>query len=387
MRNDVASIALAGLLLAGLVDRVQAIAVEDLPTSELPPTNESFFGSSFDWSFVYNYKGASAAAVDHYWILTAAHVADDGGSGSLIVDGETYTQQEVVLHSQASDPDGNATADIALVRYDKPFPGYYLLADTVPVGSEVVVCGYGYSGTVVSTAFSHYFTEDGTTHASRRWGTNKIGAEKTLSTTVPIMATSKGFDITISTTKPNSGKTTYEAGCNIYDSGGGMFYNAAGTWKLTGHMVARYGAGTYSGNFAVATTYYANWIKSVIVDYDTDMDGLPDWWETKYGSGATSMVATNDLDGDTFSNYEEWLADTVPTNGNSFLELIDYPGGTNVVFSSSSNRQYQVQYLANLTNSNWAVEVDWFAGSHPQTVQSVSTADSNRFYRVRAKLD
>jgi hypothetical protein len=129
-------------------------------------------------------------------------------------------------------------------------------------------------------------------------------------------------------------------------------------------------------------------IKSILGDsFDADADGLPDWWETQYGVDATSMERDGHLDSDGFTNYEEWLADTVPTNGASFREITDYSTATNLTFSSSSSRKYQVQYHTDLldTNMAWQTEVDWFEGSNSQTVQSVSTSTSNRFYRVRAK--
>ena len=389
MRGSVLYLGLSVLLLIGMSDRVQAIAVTDLSISEDPPTDE---GYTFNWNYVVNYKGASACAVDHYWILTAAHVADDSGSGSLTIGGETYTQQEIVYHSKGSDPDSNETADMALVRYDKPLPGYYLLNNAVPVGNEIIICGFGHSGNVVSTISSAYFTSNGGAHTTRRWGTNKIDNEGTRSYSGPAplgLTENKGFDVTISTTKGNAGKTAYEAGCNIYDSGGSMFYNDGGVWKLTGHMTLRFGtatSGQFAGNFAVATKYYVNWIKSVIVDYDTDMDGLPDWWEDMHGASETAMDANGYSDSDSFTNYEEWLADTDPNDGNSFLALNEYTHTVQVAFSSSTNRDYQVQYQTNLTNEPWMTEIDWFSVAGTQTVKTVSTGTSNRFYRIRAKL-
>lgn len=386
MRCVFTSIMVMVLLLAGMPMHVHAIATANLTTSERSPAN-TVIGATFNWDYIYNYKGASATAVDHYWILTAAHVADDGVSGNLVIDGETYTQQEVVFHTQAADPGGNETADIALVRYDKKLPGYYLLADSVPVESDILTCGFGFPGNVVSLNNAAYFTEDDTAgHITKRWGTNRIDFEDIFYSTVPIVATSRVFNISIST-KNSQSKTAYEAGCNIYDSGGGMFFNDEGEWKLVGHMVARYSSGgQLRGNLAAATKYYVNWIKSVIVDYDTDMDGLPDWWEMLHGE----TEAGEDPDVDGFTNYEEWLADTLPNDSNSFLRVTAYTNATSLVFSSSDNRKYQVQYRVDMADSNttWQTESgsDWFDGSYPQTVQTVSDLTGNRFYRVRVKL-
>ena len=164
-----------------------------------------------------------------------------------------------------------------------------------------------------------------------------------------------------------------------------MFYNDGGIWKLVGHMTSRLDNGfNFTGNFAVATKYYANWIKSVIVDYDTDMDGLPDWWETEHG-----VANPGDLsDSDSFTNYEEWLSDTDPNNENSFPRIISFNPIGDVTFASSTNRKYQVQYRIDLADTNevWATELDWFDGENLETTKSVSTPSSNRFYRVRATL-
>jgi hypothetical protein len=138
----------------------------------------------------------------------------------------------------------------------------------------------------------------------------------------------------------------------------------------------------------VDISLYRDWIIDNIPDYDTDMDGLPDWWELEYGVDETSMAAADDLDGDGFTNYEEWVADTVPTDGGSYLRILEYPSPTNLVFNSSTNRAYQVQYRTDLaeTNELWQTEVDLLPDPGTQTVASVSTASSNRFYRIRARL-
>ena len=60
----------------------------------------------------------------------------------------------------------------------------------------------------------------------------------------------------------------------------------------------------------------------------------------------------------------------------------------NVTFSSSSDRQYQIEYRADLADSNeaWQVDAAWFAGAGTQTVQMAVNDSTNRFYRIRVKL-
>ena len=55
---------------------------------------------------------------------------------------------------------------------------------------------------------------------------------------------------------------------------------------------------------------------------DTDGDGLPDWWESRYFNNTTGAVAGADTDGDGRPNDEEYAADTVPTNSGSFYPNI-----------------------------------------------------------------
>ncbi len=374
----VRNISVIAALLSGASVNVLAIATTDNTISTGSPTNQ---GYSLNWDYIYKYKNASSVAVDHYWILTAAHVADDGPSGNLSIDGEIYTQQEIVFHS---------TADLALVRYDKPLPGYYPLHEgeihngkngAQRVWDSLVMVGYGYTGEVTALTFS----QSGTA-GTKRWGTNKGTAETSISIDVGGTAgnrTTQCFQTLFSLID-----TPYEGGGNVYDSGGPYFIERDSTWKLAGINLYRDGLDPYTGNRAALISSYVAWIKSVITDYDTDMDGLPDWYETLYAGDGTSMVATNDLDGDQFTNYEEWIADTVPDDGNSYLRISAYTNASEIVFAGSTNRQYRIDYRTQLADTNevWQTEIDWFTPVSTQSVESVSTSTSKRFYRVGARL-
>ncbi|MCC7300551.1 MAG: trypsin-like serine protease, partial [Verrucomicrobia bacterium] len=102
--------------------------------------------NGFDWSGVVNFNGSSAVAVDPYWLLTAAHVADDFGNTSFTVNGQTYNQVGEIY---------NPTADLALIQLDRAMPSYYSIYvgsyPTIPTRNRLtgLMVGYGVTGTVV----------------------------------------------------------------------------------------------------------------------------------------------------------------------------------------------------------------------------------------------
>ena len=100
----------------------------------------------------------------------------------------------------------------------------------------------------------------------------------------------------------------------------------------------------------------------------------------------TFMLCTQSVTN--FTNYEEWMADTNPTNGASFFHILAWNVLTNIVFVSSTNRQFCIEYRSDLTDTGerWSIDGDWFIGDDTQTEMNVSTNAEKRFYRVKVKL-
>ena len=126
---------------------------------------------------------------------------------------------------------------------------------------------------------------------------------------------------------------------------------------------------------------------SVLVPVDADGNGINDDWEVQY-FGHIGIDPNADPDGDGFSNLQEFLAGTDPTDANSVLRITSIvTNGADVVisFTTSSNRFYDLQDDDDLMTSNWFGIVTNIAG----TGSIVSTNDvgaanfTNRFYRVR----
>ena len=65
-------------------------------------------------------------------------------------------------------------------------------------------------------------------------------------------------------------------------------------------------------------------VAQVAKPLDADEDGLPDAWEKKYGlNPADAADAAADADGDDFSNLEEYLAKTDPTDAKDHPDYLD----------------------------------------------------------------
>lgn len=92
---------------------------------------------------------------------------------------------------------------------------------------------------------------------------------------------------------------------------------------------------------------------------DSDGDGIPDAWETLYFGGPTNADATANADGDAALNWEEYVADTHPTNGASFYPsaIATATGSTVIVLfagpPTTNSRVYDVWWNTNLVSGVW----------------------------------
>lgn len=389
------------LALLAAAASASAIVVADYATA----TNSPSGINGFNWDYVYNYKGSSAVAVGSHWLLTAAHVADDGGTGTIVVNGTNCYQKEVIFHLPQDDSQHTARADLALVRFDKEFPDYYpLYTGTFPAQTflkdkrlDAVLIGYGVTGTVYSTYYTMAaWNVSPNGHGVKRWGSQKIDGPDNESYTLPSMTVDTvnvGMKMTFV-----SNDTPYEAGVATYDSGGGTFVDDGGTWKLAGINTTIYRtSGLTPTNgvdmmFAVSVPDYATWVTNVMNPMgDLDGDGIPNYWEQRYGT-TTGLVASADTDNDKFSNYQEYIADTNPTNAASFFEMSGFLASTNptVYFTGSTGREYQIFYTTNdLADSNltWsAAHTNLVWGTGTNTAITVTNVADKAFYRLKAIL-
>lgn len=118
---------------------------------------------------------------------------------------------------------------------------------------------------------------------------------------------------------------------------------------------------------------------------DTDRDGLPDWWELQHVASLTILTGTNDHDGDSLSDREEYLADTSPVAIHSFFSTGTRPaetaGAITVEWPSAAQRTYSVQGAADL-HSGWSPLATNIPATPPLNVYTTTASHEARFHRV-----
>jgi hypothetical protein len=123
---------------------------------------------------------------------------------------------------------------------------------------------------------------------------------------------------------------------------------------------------------------------------DSDSDGMPDGWESDYGlNPADASDADKTADADAASNLAEYIADTDPTDSNSYFSVTSFVKEQYAIlyFESTGFRYYTLQSCTNLTNDSWAD----VPGQGPFKGSGLSLGDTNpptmgAYYRVKVSV-
>ncbi len=125
---------------------------------------------------------------------------------------------------------------------------------------------------------------------------------------------------------------------------------------------------------------------------DTDLNGLPDWWELECFGQLTATEPNGDADHDGVDNLAEWLSGTNPTNAASFLRLItpmvNATNGFAIQWSSVPGKVYRLERATNLLSGfDSNVRTNIIATPPINTeIDAVVLPGNSRFYRIRLEL-
>lgn len=128
---------------------------------------------------------------------------------------------------------------------------------------------------------------------------------------------------------------------------------------------------------------------------DSNADGIPDGWCQSYGfSPIDPNVAAGNADLDAYSNFQEWVADTDPTDALSFLGIAGIRAGppAAILFSGSAYCLYTLYSSGPPKGANAALW-DWTAvpgqtdlpGTGGPTWLTETNASAGRFYRISVR--
>ena len=126
-----------------------------------------------------------------------------------------------------------------------------------------------------------------------------------------------------------------------------------------------------------------------IVSADTDHDGIPDAWETKYFGSLSSANATSDWDHDGSSDMSEYQAGTTPTNKSSTLRVTAVtnmpPNQWVIGWASVSNRFYRLNRATNLV-AGFSTTASNIWATSPMNVYTDTPPTSAVFNAYRVQL-
>jgi hypothetical protein len=122
--------------------------------------------------------------------------------------------------------------------------------------------------------------------------------------------------------------------------------------------------------------------------FDSDGDGLPDWWEKLYFNDPRAADPLADADGDGQSNHAEFLAGSNPLDANSAfritgMQAVWQTNGTQIVirWASFEGSTYSI-WSATVVQGPYSMIATNIAATPPLNTFSGTTTGSNGFLRV-----
>jgi hypothetical protein len=130
---------------------------------------------------------------------------------------------------------------------------------------------------------------------------------------------------------------------------------------------------------------------------DSDLDGMTDDWEHQAGLDPISVTGINgpsvDPDTDSYNNYDEFVADTLPLNSNSFFYIEQFllhtsPLRISLECHTSARRRYTPQWADALAaDTNWYSQSSFIGSNTATTIIFTNDPPSAGFFRVEVELN
>lgn len=126
---------------------------------------------------------------------------------------------------------------------------------------------------------------------------------------------------------------------------------------------------------------------------DANANAIFDWWELEHfhSLSAPEGAPGDDPDGDSFTNQQEFIANTNPNEGNSFFSTAGYmveAGSQSISFQSHPGRSYSINQSATLNAGSWSTVPGWgsITGTGELIEVTIPAASGSKFYRINAQI-
>ena len=166
----------------------------------------------------------------------------------------------------------------------------------------------------------------------------------------------------------------------------------AGVYELVDGQPSTWAYNATSGNTGIGSVWGIPLPNAA--NTDSDGDGIPDEWENRQGlNAAVSNALHANSDGDWATDFEEFVADTHPTNPHSYFLPLTWTGTVAgkmnlIVEPTSTARVYGILWNTNLVvlPQNWQLIGPEQTGSGSTITFSITNDQNMRLYRSRVRL-